>query len=150
MESVSIKSVHGMAKVVGSAVSVSGALVFAFAKGPPLKFMMNWYTSSHRDEDSHQLHYKFNSSDHHSLSQTYHKGDWIKGSLLMLSANTAWSLWLILQVQLLSSLAHPHTHTYIYAFASTWHIEIGNNNMILERRNTKKLSYLNYCYTLII
>ncbi|GMN48465.1 hypothetical protein TIFTF001_017632 [Ficus carica] len=98
MESVSIKSVHGMAKVVGSAVSVSGALVFAFAKGPPLKFMMNWYTSSsHRDEDSHQLHYKFNSSDHHSLSQTYHKGDWIKGSLLMLSANTAWSLWLILQ-----------------------------------------------------
>ncbi|EXC19896.1 Auxin-induced protein 5NG4 [Morus notabilis] len=90
MESISIRSVHGMAKVLGSAVSVSGALVFAFVKGPPLKFMMNWYQSSHDHQNHHHVH-----SD--SLSKSYHKGDWIKGSLMMLSANTAWSLWLILQ-----------------------------------------------------
>ncbi|GLT55006.1 hypothetical protein SLA2020_281610 [Shorea laevis] len=39
MESVTIKRLHGMAKVLGSVLSVSGALVFAFVKGPPLKFM---------------------------------------------------------------------------------------------------------------
>lgn len=91
MESISIRSVHGMAKVLGSAVSVSGALVFAFVKGPSLKFMMNWYQTSH----DHQNHYRVHSD---SLSKSYHKGNWIKGSLMMLSANTAWSLWLILQV----------------------------------------------------
>ncbi|PON83042.1 Plant-drug/metabolite exporter [Trema orientale] len=82
MESISVRNVHGVAKVMGAVVSLSGALVFAFVKGPPLKFMMNWYPSSH---------------DHQITKITYHKNDWIKGSFMMISANTAWSLWLILQ-----------------------------------------------------
>ena len=86
MESVSIRNVHGVTKVLGSVVSLSGALVFAFVKGPPLKFMMNWYPSSH----DHQ--------DHQITKTSYERKEWIKGSLMMLSANTAWSLWLILQV----------------------------------------------------
>lgn len=81
MESVTIKRLHGMAKVLGSVLSVSGALVFAFVKGPPLKFM-------HRHPEN------ANSSS----AQDSSRGEWIKGSLIMLSANTAWCLWLILQV----------------------------------------------------
>ncbi|XP_065847264.1 WAT1-related protein At1g43650 isoform X2 [Euphorbia lathyris] len=39
MESISFKHWHGIAKILGSAIGVSGALVFAFVKGAPL----TWY-----------------------------------------------------------------------------------------------------------
>ncbi|KAL5560117.1 hypothetical protein UlMin_036328 [Ulmus minor] len=80
LESISIKYLHGVAKVLGSVLSLSGALVFAFVKGPSIKFF-NWYPSTQNQTTPH----------------SYHRNDWIKGALLMLSANTAWSLWLILQ-----------------------------------------------------
>jgi hypothetical protein len=85
MESVTIKRLHGMAKVLGAVLGVSGALVFAFVKGPPIKFL-HWHPATDNGQNS-------NSSIQHSS-----RGDWIKGSLIMLSANTAWCLWLILQV----------------------------------------------------
>ncbi|KAM5562311.1 WAT1-related protein [Rosa sericea] len=81
MESISIKHLHGVAKVLGSVASLSGAVVYALIKGPPLKFM-NWFP----ENLDHQIHPKSSC-----------RGEWIKGSLIMLSANTAWSLWLILQ-----------------------------------------------------
>ncbi|XP_024167127.1 WAT1-related protein At1g43650 isoform X2 [Rosa chinensis] len=81
MESISIKHLHGVAKVLGSVTSLSGAVVYALIKGPPLKFM-NWFP----ENLDHQIHPK-----------SSRRGEWIKGSLIMLSANTAWSLWLILQ-----------------------------------------------------
>lgn len=84
MESVSVKRLHGIAKVLGSVVGISGALVFAFVKGPPLKFM------SHESSISKE-------SVETSLKSSSTRGEWVKGSLTMLLANTAWSLWLILQ-----------------------------------------------------
>ncbi|KAJ1438461.1 EamA domain [Sesbania bispinosa] len=83
MESISIKHMHGVAKILGSVLSLSGAIVFALVKGPPLHFM-NWYPENQNQNS-------------HSLTTVHSKGDCIKGSLMMLSANTAWSLWLILQ-----------------------------------------------------
>lgn len=87
MESIAIKHLHGVAKVMGSLLGVSGALVFAFVKGAPLK-VMNWYQQTHHRQ-------KTNSS---SSTQGSTIGEQIKGPLIMLLANTAWSLWLILQV----------------------------------------------------
>ncbi|RDX65995.1 WAT1-related protein, partial [Mucuna pruriens] len=83
VESISIKRVHGLAKIVGSILSLSGALIFTLIKGPPLGFM-KWY-SENQNHGSHPL------------AIVHSKGDSIKGSLMMLSANTTWSLWLILQ-----------------------------------------------------
>jgi hypothetical protein len=85
MESVTIKRLHGMAKVLGSVLGVSGALVFAFVKGPPLKFM-HWHPATENGQNGNLS------------TQGSSRGEWIKGSLIMLSANTAWCLWLILQV----------------------------------------------------
>ncbi|CAN1730871.1 WAT1-related protein At1g43650, partial [Linum perenne] len=84
MERLSIRKVHGIAKVVGSAVGVSGALVYALVKGPALKgpALVN-----HNDS----------SSKHGPLKHCCSKGDWLKGSLVMILANTLWSLWLVLQ-----------------------------------------------------
>ncbi|KAK9270171.1 hypothetical protein L1049_025747 [Liquidambar formosana] len=83
MESISMKHLHGLAKVLGSVLGLSGALVFAFVKGPPLKFM-NWYPEIQNEITDPSI----------NCSK---KVEWVKGALIMLSANTAWSLWLILQ-----------------------------------------------------
>ncbi|KAL9359028.1 hypothetical protein Peur_047151 [Populus x canadensis] len=84
MESISIKHLHGIAKVLGSVICVSGVLVFAFVKGPPVNFM-NWYPSN----DHKQVQ--------DSSKTCCSREEWIKGSLIMISANTLWSLWLVLQ-----------------------------------------------------
>ncbi|KAG4938693.1 hypothetical protein JHK82_044484 [Glycine max] len=84
MESISIKRVHGLAKILGSVLSLAGEITFALVKGPHLGFM-KWY----HENQNHSSH---------SLTIVHSKGDTIRGSLLMLSANTAWSLWFILQV----------------------------------------------------
>ncbi|XP_044476007.1 WAT1-related protein At1g43650 [Mangifera indica] len=79
MESISIRQIYGIAKVLGSIVSVSGALVFAFVKGPSLPFM------------------KWNPNGSDSSAKDWSSGEGIKGALIMISANTVWSLWLVLQ-----------------------------------------------------
>ncbi|KAK2979596.1 hypothetical protein RJ640_020088 [Escallonia rubra] len=85
VESIQIKQCHGLAKVLGAIVGVSGAFVFAFVKGPPLKFMSFSYPAN-----STEVSIWFSS-----------KGEWLRGSLMMLSANTAWSFWLIMQACLM-------------------------------------------------
>ncbi|KAH1161823.1 hypothetical protein AAZX31_01G055600 [Glycine max] len=39
MESISVKRVHGLAKILGSVLSLAGAITFALVKGPHLGFM---------------------------------------------------------------------------------------------------------------
>ena len=78
MEIISIGQMHGIAKVLGSILSLSGAIVYALVKGPPL-----------------DINHKQGS---HSMTTVHSKGESIKGSLLMLLANVSWALWLVLQV----------------------------------------------------
>lgn len=84
MENIAIKHWHGRAKVLGSIIGVTGAFVFAFVKGPPLKFISNWY--------------KDNQKEVLGPNSKYSSEEWVKGCLIMVLANTSWSLWLILQV----------------------------------------------------
>lgn len=93
MEGISVGKWHGRAKVVGSVMGLSGALVYAFVKGPPVN-LINWSSSGHARQSL--LSGSTGIGDHSSSRE------WIKGSLIMLSANALWSLWLILQVLSLS------------------------------------------------
>ncbi|KAK4745171.1 hypothetical protein SAY87_011483 [Trapa incisa] len=86
MESISMRRLHGIAKVMGSVVGVAGALVFAFLRGPPVKFLAS---NHHGHPADHGL-----ASSSSSSSNGVH---WVKGTLLMLSSNALFSLWLILQ-----------------------------------------------------
>ena len=72
---------HGLAKVLGTLIGLSGAMMFAFVKGPPL----NWKQHSHASVSV-------------ANSTSSSPGEWVKGSLMMLGSNITWSLWLILQV----------------------------------------------------
>ncbi|XAR62475.1 hypothetical protein NMG60_11017238 [Bertholletia excelsa] len=104
IESVSIKQRYGVAKVIGAILCVSGALVFAFVKGPPIKFM-NSYSATQSENLS-------------SSMKCCSKGEWVKGSLIMLSANTLWSLWLIMQVPVLKQYPAKLRLTTLQCFFS--------------------------------
>ncbi|XP_054786000.1 WAT1-related protein At1g43650-like [Prosopis cineraria] len=84
VESISVKNMHGIAKILGSILSLSGAITFALVKGPSIGFM-KWHPSNQQN-NSNSI-----------ITAVHSKGDQIKGVIMMLSANSAWSLWLILQ-----------------------------------------------------
>ncbi|KAL2467933.1 WAT1-related protein [Forsythia ovata] len=99
MESLSIKQKHGMAKVLGSAIGLSGALLCSFVRGPPM------YAESKTKI--------LNLSEKH-----YSKADWLKGSLVMLAANIIWSLWLIMQGPLIKQYPAKLRLTALQCFCS--------------------------------
>ncbi|CAN8288722.1 unnamed protein product [Cochlearia groenlandica] len=78
LETVTLKKSHGVAKVIGSIFGMSGALVFAFMKGPSL------------------INHHNNETIPHDIVPSFTK-DSVKGSITMLVANTCWSLWIVLQ-----------------------------------------------------
>ncbi|XP_076899102.1 WAT1-related protein At1g43650-like [Bidens hawaiensis] len=86
IERMYIREMHGWAKLIGSLVSVSGALVFAFVKGPTLNFMP-WYAS---DGEIGSTTNQFSS-----------KGEFIKGPFMILCANILWSCWGIIQAPIM-------------------------------------------------
>ncbi|KAI3978735.1 hypothetical protein MKX01_015910 [Papaver californicum] len=90
MESITMKHYYGVAKVVGIIICLSGALVVALYSGPAVK-LMNWNSSSsfHHHQTSHISNDPSNSSSK--------AVDSVKGALIMLSANTVYSFWIILQ-----------------------------------------------------
>ncbi|KAL3641105.1 hypothetical protein CASFOL_016073 [Castilleja foliolosa] len=76
-ESLSKRQTHGVVKVIASAISLLGALICTFAGGPAL-YSDNGNANSHLSEQSHS------------------KRDWVVGSFIVLAANSAWCLWLIM------------------------------------------------------
>ncbi|KAK4429545.1 WAT1-related protein [Sesamum alatum] len=82
IESLSIIEWHGMAKVLGAILGLSGAMAFTFYKGPPL--------------------YSTHENHHSSFHDKIHtKQEWIKGSLLAIVAQLFYSMWLTMQAPLL-------------------------------------------------
>ncbi|CAA0810011.1 WAT1-related protein [Striga hermonthica] len=82
IENLAIRKKHGWAKVLGSVLGISGAMVFTFYKGPYL------YSGS-------------NNEAHNLIARSYSKEEWIKGSLLLLGSNLTWSIWLVMQAPIL-------------------------------------------------
>lgn len=75
-----MKEVRSIAKVVGTLVSLSGALLMTLYKGPVIDLIWSRHTSQHGSSGD--------SSDKH----------WISGTLLILVGCVAWSCFYVLQV----------------------------------------------------
>ncbi|KAJ7969818.1 WAT1-related protein [Quillaja saponaria] len=99
METISIKHKYGLAKVLGSIISLSGAMVFGFIKGPPLSFI-KWNPATKK------------------LNSHLSTGDYVKGSFIMLAANTTWALWLVLQVLLIKQYPSKFSLSALQCFFS--------------------------------
>ncbi|KAK8692232.1 hypothetical protein V6N13_075705 [Hibiscus sabdariffa] len=80
LEHVTMKEVRSIAKVIGTMVTLSGALLMTLYKGPVIELLWSSNTSHHGSSGS-------GSSDKH----------WISGTLLILVGCVAWSCFYVLQ-----------------------------------------------------
>ncbi|KAE8701763.1 WAT1-related protein [Hibiscus syriacus] len=78
LEHLNMKEIRSIAKVIGTVVTLSGALLMTLYKGPVIDLIWSRNTSSHGSSDS---------SDKH----------WIPGTLLILVGCVAWSCFYVLQ-----------------------------------------------------
>lgn len=79
LETVDIKNPRGLAKIIGTVLSLTGALTMALYKGHAIQSLQ--------------------SAPFHIRSKSVHK-NWIKGSILAVASCISWSLWYIMQVHL--------------------------------------------------
>ena len=87
MEHVKLKSLSGIAKLAGVALCLAGILVIALYAGPSVSPV-----NHHRAFASHAS----------SAAHVVTRSAWVKWTFLMVLANTAWSLWIVLQVSMSS------------------------------------------------
>ncbi|XP_010555908.1 PREDICTED: WAT1-related protein At3g28130-like [Tarenaya hassleriana] len=95
MEKISMGRESSVAKVVGTAVSIGGALVAALYNGPPI--------------------FSVESQPSISLSPSPENSNWVAGGGLLAIKDTVISLSYILQAQIMSEQQSPFTVTFIYS-----------------------------------
>ena len=88
MEVVKLRSSSGIAKLAGVSLCLAGVFAIAFYAGPALSPVNHHraFAASHAPA---------------STSSAPSRMTWIKGTFLMVLANMAWSLWIVLQGRLL-------------------------------------------------
>ncbi|KAJ1687748.1 hypothetical protein LUZ63_019138 [Rhynchospora breviuscula] len=82
MESVTLKKITGIAKVLGVLLCLAGVMVLAFYDGPSLKSVNHHRPFLHGSKNKQGPHSKF---------------EWIIGTFILIFFALAWSLWLIIQ-----------------------------------------------------
>lgn len=87
LEKVNIRSSGSLAKVLGTLISVCGAMIVTLYKGPVIR---NFWFLNHDLDDSHD-----------TAQSTIAVKDWIIGSLFLAGASISWSIWNIMQVETL-------------------------------------------------
>ncbi|KAK8673744.1 hypothetical protein V6N13_112059 [Hibiscus sabdariffa] len=108
MEALRLKTIVGIAKLVGILICLAGALTLAFYKGPHFKLFCLHHLFDHRQSRT-------------LLGRTSSGGEtWIKGCLLMLLSNIFWGLWLVLQGLVLKNYPSKLLFTALQCLLSTF------------------------------
>ncbi|CAL4910751.1 unnamed protein product [Urochloa decumbens] len=107
MEHVKLKSWSGIAKLTGVALCVTGVLVIAFYTGPGLSPV-----NHHRAFASH-------ASGPSPPVANPTRGAWVKWTFLMVVANVAWSLWIVMQAAVLKEYPNKMLVTAVQCVFST-------------------------------
>ena len=90
LEEVNLRNPRGIAKVLGTAVSLIGVTTMTLYKGPGIKNL--WHPL---------VHIQGKSANHEN---------WLKGSILCVASCITWSIWYIMQVKwkIMTSFHFPH------------------------------------------
>ncbi|KAL4187103.1 hypothetical protein AMTRI_Chr09g37500 [Amborella trichopoda] len=122
MERARLKSPRGQAKILGTLISLGGAMIFIFYKGylfPPLR--IPFIKIDH--------HYSISTGSRHGV------GEWVKGAFFVVLGIAAWSLFLIFQATVCKAYPAPLSMTaWISLFATLQSLAVG---LILERRSAE-------------
>lgn len=87
MEKVNLKQIHSLAKVIGTGITLLGAMLMTFYKGPVVDILPHSLGRSRHETAS-----TFGSADQH----------WITGTIMLLSCIVGWSGFFIVQVSSMS------------------------------------------------
>lgn len=82
LEKVKLRQKHGLAKVIGTSITVTGAMVMTLYKGPIV-----------------DLFYSHNGNSHQTSSSAASDQHWVKGTIMLLCCTGGWSSFFILQVR---------------------------------------------------
>lgn len=82
MEKVNLKQIHCIAKIIGTAITVGGAMVMTLYKGPIVNI----------------LSYKHGQTVHQATSAAASDQHWATGTILLLSCIVGWAAFFIVQV----------------------------------------------------
>jgi len=111
LEAIDVKSPRGLAKIVGTVLSLTGALVMILYKGHTIQSLKG--------------------APFHLGGEIAHN-NWIKGTILTVVSCISWSLWYILQVY--SSII-KYTYTFYFLFFNVSMMKnLGPDCMWLEYR----------------
>ncbi|KAK8643259.1 hypothetical protein V6N13_012562 [Hibiscus sabdariffa] len=106
MEKIDVKKVRCQAKIVGTMVTVAGAMLMTLYKGPIVELF--WSKNIHPTQ-----------SDVNSTSGNSDK-DWVKGSILLILATLAWASLFVLQAKALKTYKnHQLSLTSLVCFVGT-------------------------------
>ncbi|TXG60514.1 hypothetical protein EZV62_015087 [Acer yangbiense] len=106
MEVLKLKSVPGLAKLVGIVICMGGAVTLAFYQGPQFTLFCHHHIFGHLTTPQIEAHI--------SSGKT-----WIKGCFLMIISNTFWGLWLVLQAIVMKSYPSKLLFTTLQCFLSS-------------------------------
>ncbi|KAG8378280.1 hypothetical protein BUALT_Bualt08G0121100 [Buddleja alternifolia] len=81
LEKINLKKIHSLAKVIGTLITVGGAMVMTLYRGPVVDIL--WYSHG--------------GSHHKTASAASDDQHWVTGTIMLLSCVVAWSAFFILQ-----------------------------------------------------
>lgn len=106
MEKVDIKKVRYMAKVIGTIITVSGAMLMTLYKGQVVNFFWSHYMHHPRDYNP-------------TTANNSGEKEWFKGSILLIIATLAWASFFILQAVTLRTYSAQLSLTSLVCFMGT-------------------------------
>ncbi|XVE83917.1 hypothetical protein DITRI_Ditri16bG0126800 [Diplodiscus trichospermus] len=109
MENVALRSSSTQAKILGTIVSISGALVVVFYKGPEVFSSSSW-TSSSSSSSSVLLQW---------LLESLPESNWVIGGVLITVAKILASVWFIIQTQVMEIYPQELTASLFYTLCVT-------------------------------
>lgn len=77
LEALDVRNPRGIAKILGTLISLAGVITMTFYKGPAIQSFLG--TSKHTTNSTHK--------------------SWTKGSILIIASCITWSIWYIMQVE---------------------------------------------------
>ncbi|KAJ6810804.1 WAT1-related protein-like [Iris pallida] len=122
MEKVKLKSRHSQAKIVGTLVTVAGAVLMILYKGPILSFVWSKGRSDHGSAAA-------------AAAPAESGSNWLKGTFELLGSCACWSAFYIVQASTLD--AYPAELTLTTLICSVGALLSAAVTLVMERGNTK-------------
>lgn len=116
IEKVNLKKIHSLAKVIGTSITVTGAMIMTLYKGPVVNIL--WYSHG---------------GSHHGAASSVSDQHWVTGTIMLLCCIVGWSAFFILQNKTLQEYPAQLSLTSLVCLMGF--VEGGIAALIMEHRD---------------